>query len=63
MRIEIEHAEHLFGELAMLENIIRPQPALIFIRDLFNEDVTELLEVPMHCWISADDRDSARETI
>jgi hypothetical protein len=47
----------------MLENIICPQPALIFIRDLFNEDVTELLEVPMHCRISADNRNSARETI
>ena len=46
--IGIYEAKYLLGNVSVLKDIICKKPPLIFVRHLFDEDVTELFEVAMH---------------
>ena len=43
VRIEIEDSEGFLGKGRMLENVVGPQPTLIFIRHFLDENPAEIL--------------------
>jgi hypothetical protein len=63
MSIHIDEAKYFFGNISVLEDIICEKPALIFVRHLFHEDVTELSEVAMHRRISPHHPNDTRKTL
>ncbi len=61
VRVQIEDSEHFLGQISVLEDVVCPQAAPLFVWDFFDKDTADLPKVAMHGGISADDGDDARE--